>query len=239
MKCFLRPSTFLRLPPVLRARQHSFSLHWRAMDVWRLVLHQAAESSPLFRQTIPPWLLDELRASRMTSSREEANQAVKHALRLLWGERMGPGIRGFTNSWLWRRLADGTGGHYPRSVLSLLQAAVCWERDNRAAVTGQILSPDALRHAWPVASRERVALLEEEEPALQGALRALRKSVTPLSRPDLAGRGLDDQTITLLTASGVIREVGVSYELAELYLPGLDGRRKHQRVQSDADAQPA
>jgi MinD-like ATPase involved in chromosome partitioning or flagellar assembly len=232
-KFFLRPGTFMRLPQSLRTRQQSYSLRWREPELWQVVLREAVASSKAFARYVPESLLLDLK----NGSAKDATAALprlREALQPLWGHRMGPMIRDYTHRWVLRRMADGQESCFPRSVFSLLQHAITAQRRRGRHVDGQVIGPESLREALPLASRDRVAQLREEEPSLRDALASLSGATSPLSEEDLLARVQTLELRDLLIASGVLRaermgRQATRYAVAELYLAGLCVTRRNQR----------
>ena len=230
MKCLLREDIWqeLRFPNLSHYAGKDMTLQWQEEDLWRLVLRQALASSAFAREVA------HLVIDREALDRLDVDQ-LRKALIPLWGERMGAGKAAYTYRWVLRRITDGRGSRFPRSLVLLLSQALEQERQNRQSPGKSILKPRSLVAAMDAVSMSRVQEVKEEYPELQTALEALRDSSSPMDKPglDQVLAGFDrppEEIIEQMLKAGILEKrkprEDNRYAIAELYLFGLGMRRK-------------
>lgn len=247
-KLFIREDIWktLNFTNIAHVNQRSIKLTWSEDDLWRLVLRQALNSSPTFRETvriqvgIEKDLLDNTDLERL-----------RMALYILWGERMGRGKKAFSYNWVRNRITDSQKNSFPRSLMIMLKEAIGKEKDfvrkNDKNMFGTVLRPRSLIDSMKDVSESRVGEVRDEYPDLAEALDNLKGKNSPIEREQLrsAWQGLDaaqddkslDETIQKLIAAGVIelyrldrqKSEGLRYVVSELYLSGLGMTRRGQR----------
>jgi len=247
-KLFIREDIWktLNFTNIAHVMQRSIKLVWSEDDLWRLVLRQALNSSPTFRETvrirvgIEKDLLDNTDLERL-----------RMALYILWGERMGRGRKAFTYNWVRNRITDSQANSFPRSLMIMLNKAVENEKNfvkkNDKNTFDTILRPRSLIDSMNEVSAKRVNEVRDEYPDLAEALNALKRESSPIERKQLriAWQGLDaarddkslNETIQKLIDAGVIeiyrfdrqKSEEPRYVVSELYLSGLGMTRRGQR----------
>ncbi|HLI07825.1 MAG TPA: hypothetical protein VKV40_14740 [Ktedonobacteraceae bacterium] len=215
-------------------------LRWEEEDLWRLVLRQALDSSPIFANLVS----QQLGIEKEGLNNLEQGQ-LRRSLYPLWGERMGREKKAFTYNWVRNRISDSRNNRFPRSLIQLLQKAVNLEKVFVDRNTyDAVLRPRALIEALPFASEQRVAEVRNEYPEFDNLLDKLEGDRSPIALEHLGeiwGLDRDSGRLKVLVASmveaGILQEYLRSpdntdtqrYAVAELYLYGLKMKRLGQR----------
>lgn len=237
IKCLLREDVWrsLAFPNKSHYTGRDMALQWQEVDLWRLVLRQALESSAFAEYVRNAFDL------QPDNLEKPGVERLRQTLYPLWGERMGRGKKAFTHRWVLKRIADAQQNRFPRSLILLLERAAEIEKGLEATRQESILRPRALQDAMLHVSEKRVDEVRDEYPELKLALDALSGQSSPLSKDVLAERWRDlgenvDDLIDKMVQAGIFEkrppargEDTPRYAVAELYLSGLGLRRKGQR----------
>ncbi|MBI5488048.1 MAG: ParA family protein [Deltaproteobacteria bacterium] len=170
-KVFLREDVFLDIE--MQNRSHLdptlHRLEWSTADLWRVALRIATTSKEFEAQLerlLPgvnyPWPVEE--------------SALARALHPLWGERIGgTKKKAFTANYVRRRLSDGLGRLFPRSLVQLLRKAVEVEKSaSTVQAADRALTYVSIVKAVDAAGSKRLEDLEAEYTELRPYLQALR-----------------------------------------------------------------
>lgn len=209
----------------------SVTLQWtNRIDYLKVALKQAL-LSPTFREISKSILGSQF----LPNHNYWMDEQVIQLWNLLVGERMRGGKSTFTRTWVWKRLADGSDNHSPRTLLQLFRVATEWEQreNSRNPYRKTIIRPRALIASLEEVSKQALdALVNEEFPELNGLidqLQALGRS--PLETNKLSNL---DEELTLAREVGLISvyegtEDNVQrYKVPDLYRLGIGMTRKGQ-----------
>ncbi len=234
-KIFLREDIWSELDATSSAR--SIQLRWEAEDLWRLVLRQALDTSPILADLVSQHL-----GVGLTGLNNIEKGQLQKGLYPLWGERMESGNKAYTHTWVSNRISDGQNNRFPRSLLQLLQNAVDIEkRTARQNPSDVILHSKALIEALPLMSEQRVMEVRTTNPEFADLLDKLRGERSPIALDHLGKiwqKGGDElkSLVTRMINAGILKEYprssdanGSHYTVAELYLYGLGMKRQGQR----------
>lgn len=215
----------------------SIQLRWDEADLWRLVLRQLLNSSDTFQKLVNDKF--GLAADRLDNIEEEL---LRQSLYPLWNMRMGRTKKAYTHNWVRSRITDTQDNRFPRSLILLLQAAVEIEKSYAERnVYESVLRPLALINALPSISKQRVEEVRNEYPEFIEFLTKLRNESSPISIDRLSEvwelRDADLKALVVnMVQSGIMKEYArpseedkARYSIAEIYLSGLDMKRKGQR----------
>src|SRR5437763_10422276 len=114
-KIFFREDIWSELDVTSRsavASTNSIRLRWEDEDLWRLVLRQALNTSPILANLVSQHLGIGLKGLNNI----EKGQLQK-GLYPLWGERMQRGNKAYTHTWVSNRISDSQNNRFPRSLL--------------------------------------------------------------------------------------------------------------------------
>ncbi|WP_017325507.1 P-loop ATPase, Sll1717 family [Synechococcus sp. PCC 7336] len=238
-KIFLREDIWNQLNFINKGHyiSRSLQLRWDEVDLWRLVLRQALQSSQILRDATE-------REFGVTVERLEMIEIeqLRKSLYPLWGERMGRGKKAYTYNWIRTRIADGNSNCFPRSLILLLQESVKREQEFSSTYSSKvILRPRALINAFPYVSKQRVDEVRNEYRELAELLDKMQGERSPIDENRLSEIWNIDESISPLRIkemvdAGILKERSRPqdppprvYAVAELYLYGLGMVRKGQR----------
>lgn len=157
-------------------------LRWEDADLWRLVIRQVLNSSPILKDFLETKY--GISAERLNSI---GNEQLRQSLYPIWGERMGRGNKAYTHNWIRNRISDSQGIQFPRSLMQLLQRAVGIELDtSERNPYNSILRPRSLIDAVPFVSEQRVAEVRNEYPEFDDSLTRLNGERSPITRERLS-----------------------------------------------------
>jgi MinD-like ATPase involved in chromosome partitioning or flagellar assembly len=238
-KIFLREDIWNQLNFVNKGHYvgKSLQLSWDEADLWRLVLRQALQSSSTLSQVLE-------QEFGMTVGRLETFELgqLRRSLYPLWGERMGRGRKAFVYNWIRTRIADSNENCFPRSLVLLLEEAARNEKTFSTEYSSEIvLRPKSLIDAFPAVSDQRVDEVRNEYPELEEPLNRLQGERSPIDEARLSDIwNFQDGELSLrikeIVEAGILKERSRPkdppprvYAVAELYLYGLNMKRKGQR----------
>lgn len=240
-KIFLREDiwTDLNFTNKTYYESRTVQLRWEEQDLWRLVLRQALQTSPILAQLIQ-------QQASIERSRLDFLQIdiLRKGLFPLWGERMGGEKKSFTYNWVRKRIGDYKENRFPRSLILLLQYAVENEKTTDRKDYETVLRPRSLIDALPKVSKERVNDVYNEYSEFVDYLQKLDGERSPIGVERLKEIWEVDsvklkELVTGMIAAGILREYTpsrpflpdgeVRYSVAELYLSGLKMTRLGQR----------
>lgn len=237
-KIFLREDVWseLDMANTSSAPNRSIVLRWEEEDLWRLVLRQALETSPILADLIN----DHLNVG-LTGLNNIGREQLQNGLYALWGERMESGNKSYTHTWVNNRISDSQNNRFPHSLLQLLAKALDIERETaEQASFDVILRSQALIEALPFVSEQRVIAMRTTYPEFADLLDKLRGERSPIARDRLGeiwqkeGEGLND-LIKRIVAAGILKvhpplpDSNVPrYAVGALYLAGLGVKRQGQ-----------
>jgi MinD-like ATPase involved in chromosome partitioning or flagellar assembly len=199
----------------LLARYEPYALRWDKVEALRLVAWIARQAG-LFHE--PP---------TVEQIREMEEEGLTEALVPLWGRKLGSdrSREGRSAEWVLAALSDFLGQIQARDVVRLLYLAAGKSRGNTQWVD-RVLAPVAVREAVADCSREKIAEISQENPALKEIFKKLaalvpeRKSV-PFKQDEVE---LTPAELQLLQLNGIAVVEAGSYYLAEIFRPGLEFR---------------
>ncbi|MEL6470703.1 MAG: AAA family ATPase [Cyanobacteria bacterium J06623_4] len=238
-KIFLREDIWSQLNFTNKGHYVSrfLQLRWEEVDLWRLVQRQILHSSKTLRDSTE-------REFGITIERLDTIplDLLRKSLFPLWGERMGRGRKAYTYNWVRTRIADSNDNCFPRSLILLLQESVEWEKSFSTPYSSPVvLRPRALINAFPSVSKQRVDEVRNEYPELKEYLGSLNGERSPIEEPRLSEVWKLDSAQTAkvikeMIEAGILKERSKPkdapprvFAVTELYLYGLDMRRKGQR----------
>lgn len=170
LKVFLREDLFLRVE--MQNKSHleatKVELRWRAVDLWRMALVRARESSEYkrFIAGFPGGLEDP------GTIVDEA--LLRRLLDPLWGATVQGARKARTAFYIQKRTSDAAGRLFPRTLMQLLSAAVAEEAGANGGPRDRVLRFPAIRKGVERASAQRVDDLVAEYAELAPYLQALK-----------------------------------------------------------------
>ncbi|MFM2377484.1 MAG: hypothetical protein RLZZ143_60 [Cyanobacteriota bacterium] len=205
-------------------------LQWTRIDFLRLALRQAF-LSPKFKELVA-------RFAPVESIDQATEEALNHALELLWGSRRRSGNKAkYVYRWVYERLTDSSGTTFPRSLSALLQGAKEQEltykgQSSIQSPTDRLLRAKSLEIGLERASEERCEAIRQEYPDLENFFRALERISALPSREELSqvwertARSIIpdfDRFAELLSEIGLAqwREKEKRYGFADIYVYGF------------------
>ncbi len=175
-------------------RFEAFRLHWNAESFLRLA-YMLSSQAGVYSPPSPPMHLDEL----------------KQELERLWGKKLGSEKSKEAHSarWVYAALCDLNGNVQARDLVRFLKFAASEEtRRSGSAWAQRILTPESMRGAIPLCSKEKVTEAEVEFAPLRKWLKAMtEKQISKLKVPFSMDKAvLDASTLSSLKKIGVIYE---------------------------------
>jgi len=209
-KIFIRPDQLndeaLRFVELPKLRSGRVELLWGRTDLYGLLYSRIAEAerhnhrafsnlAAAVGAPLPTKTIDRLRHWKLAI--DEATQ--KLLMERLSGLYMGNGRnKGATYPWTYNHLADAKGIVTPRSFLKLFVEAA----KHNQVPTGQVLTPEGIRHGLREASKVRVEQLAVEYRWVKRALAPLAGIKVPCDREDIYDLWQQSNTVkVILTAA--------------------------------------
>ena len=154
-------------------------LEWRIEDFLRLAYRMASGGSVKYRSMAQREF--PLNDEQIDSAPEDD---LRKVLAPLWGLKKEKSKNQTTANWVFSRMTDAANNTYPRSLVTLLNAARQAELESRRAKSGtkistvadRLLGPPAMLVGLREASKERLNSLMNESPRLKPFLEAVSKN---------------------------------------------------------------
>jgi cellulose biosynthesis protein BcsQ len=245
-KIFLRKDIFdsLELQNKSHIRNRTINLEWTKADLFRLVIKRAISSSDKLRSLYDQMDIHFDQIKDLGYQIPDDEETLKRLVHLLFGERVSPGEKkAQMYRWFENHLADGNGVIYPRDMVTLMKEAHQIEQNRDIMNPTSILIGDSITKAMPEVSNKRLAALREEYPGLVKVFDVLQEHsiFVPIDREELAQILTEIEvqssvsSLEQLVDIGLIKEYGkqrrdpVRYTIPDLYLYGLNAKRRGPR----------
>lgn len=207
-------------------RYKEFELKWDRTEALRLVA----------------WIMSHYEIIKLEGLNDEAipscsEDVLTEALYPLWGRKLGndQSREARSANKILGILSNFNEEVQSRDLVRLLAEAIQKEMETDASYSDRIISPTAIKNAFPEVAEAKVKEVREENKNNQydTVLGKLKKLATTLKIPFESEKGLTQEDINLLIDQGVLRRHNNKYYMAELFRLGLGIDKRKGKVKTE------